>query len=128
LTDQTPTFFVPLVDEAEQEDAYVGMAKVVGAQVPHVGDRIYSITYKHNGEVWTATVGKKLSGTVWRTHKSRGQKIEREHTLSNGATVLAIFAGYPFHVWHDNASRIWSNPFLAGEPTSVVRFATKASN
>jgi hypothetical protein len=87
-----------------------------------VDERIYSITFTSNGETWLATVGEELRGSVTRTQKSLGQKVERKALLSNGSTVMAIFAGNPYQVFHDNASRVWANPFLVGSPTSVARF------
>jgi hypothetical protein len=117
-----PTFFVPRVDEDKQEERFALMAKTAGIAVPPVDERIYSITFTSNSETWLATVGEELRGSVTRTQKSLGQKVERKALLSNGSTVMAIFAGNPYQVFHDNASRVWANPFLVGSPTSVARF------
>lgn len=119
-----PKFFVPKVPAERQEACYAELAEAIGQHAPEVGSRIYSITYTHNGETWTATVGEKLCGSVVRTRKVRGKKTERIVPLSNASTVIAIYPGVPFHVWHDGASRTWANPFLTGEPISIAYFAT----
>lgn len=118
-----PAFFVPMVMPEKQAECYVEFARMIGRVVPAPGSRVYSITFSHNGERWTATVGEQLRGSVTKTSRVRGQKIERTVALSNGSTVMAIYPGVPFHVWHDYASRAWANPFLTGEPTSITYFA-----
>ena len=120
---QGSTFFVPGVPAKDQEQAYNELALACGCAPAPTGKRIRSITFRSNGETWTATVGEKLSGSATKKSRAGGQRIERAVPLSNGSTVLAIFAGVPFRVWHDGASRVWSNPFLAGEPSSVTMFA-----
>lgn len=57
-----PSFFIPLVDAARQKEAYHGMAAFVGGVPLPSNERIYSITFRHDGEVWTATVGEKMQG------------------------------------------------------------------
>ncbi|WP_292078042.1 hypothetical protein [Brevundimonas sp. UBA7838] len=118
-----PTFFVPLVSEEKHEECYQALAKDAGVAAAPLGKRIYSIKFRHNGEVWTATVGQSLVGTAEKTVRVRGQKVERTLHLSNPAVVMAIYEGYPYIVWHDNRSRTWANPFMAGEPFSVTHFA-----
>lgn len=117
------SFFVPQVASDKQEQAYEELARACGCSPAAVGNRICSITFRSNGETWTATVGETLRGTVTKTSRVRGQRVERSIPLSNGSTVIAIFAGVPYRVWHDGASGVWSNPFLAGEPSSVMMFA-----
>ena len=116
------SFFVPQVASDKQEQAYEELARACGCSPAAAGNRIRSITFRSNGETWTATVGGTLRGTVTKTSRVRGQRVERSVPLSNGSTVIAIFAGVPYRVWHDGASGVWSNPFLAGEPSSVVMF------
>lgn len=118
-----PEFFIPKVEADKQEDAYAVLAQEAGRAVPPLGQRIYSITYTHNGERWVATVGEQLRGSVVKVSRVRKQKVERTVQLSNPSTVLAIFPGVPFHVWHDGVSRVWANPFLTGEPLSIRYFA-----
>ncbi len=118
-----PAFFIPRVATEKQEECYLELARAIGRAVPQSGSRIYSISFKHNGEHWTATVGEQLKGSATKTSRVRGQKTDRTVSLGDGSTVMAIFPSVPFHVWHDGASRTWANPFLTGEPTSVTYFA-----
>ena len=117
-----PEFFVPMCKPEEQEAAYAELARAAGQGIPAIGDRVYSITYSHNGEIWTATVGEQMRGYGYKSRRIRGQRIQQETPLSNRSTVLAIFPGVPYFVWHDGASNTWANPFMAGQPSSVVRF------
>jgi hypothetical protein len=45
--------------------------------------------------------------------------------LSDDANVIAIFPGVPYYVWHNGASKVWDNPFLAGEPFEITYFAVR---
>lgn len=108
------TFFVPEIEPDAQEAAYADLAKFCEHVVPD--KRVYSITFMHDSEEWTATVGESLRGV-----RTKGkQKL----MLSDPATVLAIFPGYPFKVvtnaWAVRSA--WENPFLAGNPTSITYF------
>jgi len=119
-----PSFFVPHIDPEKHEEIYAELAQIAQRAVPLAGSRIYSITFRHNGETWTATVGETLKGTRIHT-KGRGRtRIEREVPVRDGSTVMAIFPGVPFMVWHDGASRHWTNPFMAGEPSSITYFTS----
>lgn len=123
-----PKFFIPFADSDEQaERVYAGFAKSCATQVPEIGKRIYSITYAHNGSIWTATVGQQLSGTKTVTKGQGRSKVQRSHSVSDPATVLAIFAGNPYYVFTNGNLSVrssWENPFLAGQPGTVVRFST----
>lgn len=119
---ETPQFFVPLVPSEDHEKCYQDMAKAIGQAAPALGKRVYSITFTHNGETWTATVGETLVGSAIKSRRVRGKKVEREIQLRNHSTVMAIFPGLPFHVWHDGASNVWANPFLTVEPRSITYF------
>jgi len=119
----TPSFFVPNVALDKHEEAYAALAKAAGRAPLPLGERIFSISFRHDSEDWVATVGRRLRGTKVRSTRSRGQRIERTIPLSNPSVVLAILPGVPFLVWHDDTSRVWVNPFLAGEPRSITRFA-----
>lgn len=118
-----PSFFVPRVPAESQEECYITLARACDCLTPCRAERIYSITYTHDRETWTATVGKQLTGRVTKTSRARGKKVERTVPLSNGATVMAIFPGAPFIVWHDGASKVWENPFLVGRPHAITYFA-----
>ena len=123
-----PTFFVPNASQEAQEATYAGLAARCNRPVPPAGERIYSISFEHNGEVWQATVGQTLSGTKVKTRKVKGRTISNEHALSDPAMVLAIFPGSPFVVVTnrglvEGVRSQWENPFLAGRPRTIRRFS-----
>ena len=125
---EAPVFFVPAATAETQEFVYADFAKWCGVSVPPLGKRVASIVFKHNGDVWHATVGETMRGTKYSTHKVKGQRVERSQSLSDPALVLAIFPGSPFmvvtnhRIAEDVRSR-WENPFLAGQPESIIFFA-----
>lgn len=118
------SFHIPGRTPDEQEAIYMKMAEQVRLPVPLHGQRISSIIFQHNGDIWTATVGQQLHGR--RTSGRRGH--EREVPLSDPATVLAIFPGNPYFVFTDkgpylgNARSMWENPFMAGQPLHIDCF------
>ena len=120
-TQPTPAFFVPGAPAADQEAAYAELARIADRTAPPAGERIFAMTFGHDGEVWTATVGERLVGERWR--KVGRPRVERMQHLSDPARVLAIFAGHPFTVVLDGTRSAWSNPFCAGDLRSIVRFA-----
>lgn len=126
---EAPQFFVPAATPDNQESVYADFARWCGCPVPSLERRIYSITYVHDGEEWTATVGESLRGRRFRTTRSRGVKVEREQPVSDPAIVLAIFPGVPYMVVTNhriggrNVGSAWENPFLAGQPKSVTYFS-----
>src|SRR5579875_2980020 len=74
-------FFVPPehpdFTPEQQEAAYAEFAAMCRRPVPESDKRIYSITYVHDGEEWTATVGEPLRGVRYKTVRSHGQKREQ---------------------------------------------------
>jgi len=127
MTD-APTFFVPAATPDNQESVYSGFAEWCHRPVPKPTERIYSITYIHDGEEWTATVGEALRGVRHRITRSHGKKLEQTIPLSDPAVVLAIFPGVPFmvvtnHHLVGNIGSAWENPFLAGQPKTVIYFS-----
>jgi hypothetical protein len=126
---ETPNFFMPAATLDKVESVYADFARWCGRVVPSPERRIYSITFVHDGEEWTATVGESLKGKRFRTTRSRGMKIEREQSISDPAIVLAIFPGIPYVVVTNhrlggrNVGSRWENPFFAGEPDSVTFFS-----
>jgi len=125
---KVPLFFVPAATSENQESVYTNFAKWCSRSTPTTGKRIYSIEFGSNGEFWTATVGKTLSGVRHKVTKSRGTKVERIHPVSDPALVLAIFPDAPFMVVtnHNIVGSVGSkfaNPFLAGEPKSITYFS-----
>lgn len=127
--DEASAFFVPAATPDNQESVYEEFARWCNRTVPDQGRRIYSITFVHDGEEWTATVGESLRGRRFCTTRSRGVKIEREQPISDPAIVLAIFAGTPYIVVTNhllggrNVGSAWENPFFAGQPKSVTYFS-----
>ena len=92
--------------------------------VPPPGERVYSITFRHNRQEWTATVERLLTGTKtvrWIMWRKPGVR------LSSPQLVIAIFDGNPAMVvtycWPFGTSRSeWANPFKAGVPIRVEYF------
>ena len=131
---ENPTFFVPAATPENRESVYASFAEWCKCPVPTLEKRIFSITYVHDGEEWTATVGESLRGTRLRTSRSGGRKTERTSHLSDPAIVLAIFPGSPFmvvtnHRIAGNVGSAWENPFFVGRPTSISYFSvTKPEN
>jgi hypothetical protein len=55
---QPPAFFVPEVPpDTTEAEWYQALAALAQRPVPPVAERVYSITYTHNGETWISTVG-----------------------------------------------------------------------
>lgn len=96
---------------------------------PLLLQRIFSIVYVHDGVHWTAKVGEQLRGA--KTTNRGGREIRTP--FSDPAIVLAIFPGDPYLVVTNkgpnfgNAKSAWENPFMAGRPMWVERFAVKAN-
>ena len=124
-----PKFFLPASSPDTVETDFASVAQMAHRAVPELSERIYSITYAHNCEEWTATVGQQLHGVQRRKVRSGGSSVERERSVSDPATVLAIFPGTPYVVVTNyriavNVGSKWENPFMAGQPKSVIRFTT----
>lgn len=122
-----PVFFVPDTAVETAESVYADFAKWCGSKVPAPRNRVYSITWLHGDEEWTATVGEPLRGI--RCITTRGKKIERRDQLRDPAIVLAIFPDVPFKVvtnhFIDGKTSVrsaWVNPFLAGSIKSITYF------
>jgi hypothetical protein len=128
LMASSPCFFIPGVSQDREERVLAELADFAGATVPDHGKRIYAITYEHDGMLWKATVGECLRGEK-HTSSKRGV---RNTSDSDPAKVLAIFAGKPFKVVTNahplgNVHSKWVNPFLAGNPESVIYFSAGSS-
>jgi hypothetical protein len=133
---QAPAFFLPPIahyNASEQDAAYVLIAEKCGRSVP--AQRVYSITFRHHSEYWTATVGEKLTGSKTQqvgptdTTDKTENSIEQATQLSDEATVVAIFPGTPYLVVTDSGiisggRTNWENPFYAPMPTSVTYFSS----
>jgi hypothetical protein len=126
-----PEFFVPEAEPDESDSAYAELATLAQRKVPPMMDRIYSITFAHDGTEWTATVGERLKGHTIADPRARAKMRRIERPRSDSATVLAIFAGSPYMVVTDGGAiaggrTAWENPFMAGHPTSVTFFRSPA--
>lgn len=124
MIEPTPAFFLPGADADEQEAQYAAVAAFAETAPLPLVERIYSIAWRHDAEDWVATVGERLTGTKIVKRTERGRRVEREMHLSDPARVLAIFPGYPYRVVLDGTRSAWVNPFMAGNPKRVVRFAS----
>jgi hypothetical protein len=125
---EAPPFFVPAATVDNQESVFSEFAGMSRRPVPKMAERIYSITYVHDGVKWTATVGEHLRGVRLPNQHSRSKKAQREEPVSDPARVLAIFAGVPYmvvtnHRLVGNVRSAWENPFMAGQPISVTYFS-----
>jgi len=123
------TFFVPHTTTPEDaEKAYAALAEFAHTPVLPMNERIFAITYAHDGTVWTAQVGSTLHGVRTLRRRRSGRMVDVTERVSDPATVLAIFPGNPYLVVTDarplgNGVSGWVNPFMAGQPRSVTRFA-----
>lgn len=121
----TPKFFVPAAN-GNDEAAYADFAKKCSVQTPALADRIYSITWRHDGADMTATVGQSLVGTGFKT-TGRGKKaVTRPFGVSDPAIVLAIFPGNTYQVFTSGGiahKTAWANPIYAGRPDAVTLFS-----
>lgn len=122
-------FFIPEASAEKVEQIYEEFADIAGRKPLPLGERIQSITWKKTAvETWTAEVGKPLSGKK-AVERGRGtSRREYSESLSDGATVLAIFPGYPYMVvtnkgYVPGVRSLWENPLLASpNPTHVQLF------
>jgi hypothetical protein len=125
-------FFVPSVPRGEVELVYARLAVSCGCQVPPPTERIREIRWTYDGDEWVATVGEKLHGQRVRVRRRGGFFVEVPTSLHDPATVRAIFPGASYMVVTDSRSMgpfvsYWNNPFMAGQPTVIVKFAQPGS-
>jgi hypothetical protein len=127
---EAPLFFLPAATPETQESIFVEFARLADRPVPATGERVYSITYTHNGEIWTSTVGESSRGFRRKTMGKGRDQQEREIPLADPALTLAIFPGNPYVVVTDHGigghhrGSDWANPFMVGESSikSTTRF------
>jgi hypothetical protein len=123
-----PTFFVPHTTNAnDAEQAYSTLAAFAGSRVLPMEERIFAITFHHDGTEWIAEVGSTLRGVLNRRRQRSGRMVNVTEHASDRATVLAIFLGDPYLVVTDarplgQALSSWVNPFMAGRPLTVTFF------
>jgi hypothetical protein len=128
VVDEIPQFFIPAATPEIEESVYADFARMCHRSVLERGRRIYSITFVHDGEEWTATVGEALSGKTLANPRSRSKTPFYPRSLSDPAIVLAIFPGVPYvvltnHRMVGNVGSAWENPFFAGQPKRITLFS-----
>lgn len=96
-TENIMKFFVPFANnEEESESVYADIAQSIGVSLKDADNRIYSISYSHNGKNMTAAVGKDCDPYYQETFpeviaifKSNPYKIIlRERGILSGASIL----------------------------------------
>jgi hypothetical protein len=125
-------FFVPGVPKGEAELVYARLAVSCGCHVPSPPERIREVRWTHDGDEWVATVGEKLHGQRVRVRRRGGAFVDVLTSLHDPATVRAIFPGASYMVVTDSRPMglfvsYWNNPFVAGQPTGIVKFAQPES-
>jgi hypothetical protein len=125
-------FFVPGAPREAAELVYARLAVSCGRPVPLPKERIREIRWSHDEDEWVATVGQKLSGSRLRVRRRGGDFVEVSTPLHDLATVRAIFPGTSYMVVTDSHPMgtfvsYWNNPFMAGEPTVILKFAVLGS-
>src|ERR1700680_4723783 len=78
---EAPGFFVPGATPDDREFVFAGLAKFAAQPVPVIGERVYSITYDHDGKEWMAAVGETLRGLRHRRARSKTRTLERSPVL-----------------------------------------------
>ena len=127
MNDSQPVFFIPNCQPDKQEGLYASMAKGCGVVVPAMNQRICAISFRHNGDVWFATVGKKMAGReyVWKGRK----ETEKTRAIEDPGLVLAIFEANDIcWVYTDGGTAAgsrskWLIPFMAGQLGFIERFS-----
>lgn len=108
-------FFIPAAENAEQaEEVYGQLADIASTRPPGMEDRVYSITFDHNGKDCEAKVGE---------HINYGGAVDN-------AIVLAIFEGDPWQIVTSQAAghaSSWNNPAYVGKTSirTAERFVDK---
>jgi len=123
-------FFIPGVPRGEAELIYARLAVSCGCQIPSPAERIREIRWTHDSDEWVATVGERLHGRRVRVRRRGGDFVEVATLLSDQALVRAIFPGASYMVVTDSRRMgpfvsYFNNPFGAGHPTVIVKFALR---
>lgn len=98
-----PAFFLPQCPPESEERVYAHIARSCDRDVPPIGRRIYSISFEHDGIVWTATVGEHLRGR--KSVKVGGKETVEWHI---GDPWLLLISAYVLF-----ALALWGSGFLA---------------
>lgn len=123
MMDKPPAFFVPEVPISEQKARYVDMAAASRCGVPPIEERLYSITFGHDGIEWTATVGRPMRGVKGAMKRVRGQRVWKEVPVFDSTIIAAIFPGHPYVIFHTGERSPWENPFYSSNVSSTTRFS-----
>lgn len=113
-------FFVPGETEADAEVVYEMLARRCGLdEIPPLGQRVYTISFVHDGVEYVARVGERRDATKWRrTRAGRPDTSRPPQRYGSGEIVVAIYEGNPSYVWQEFKASVWANPQLVG-PRSV---------
>lgn len=80
-------------------------------------DELVSITFKSNGEEWTATCGEKLWGLARTTHiNKQGVGVEKTRKINDDSVVNSIRdnGNNSYVVTLESPGARWTSPFLVG--------------
>ena len=105
---ETPAFFIPFADTAEQAETVYASIRAFMAKVAFRPNdrRIYQIAYRHNGKDYVATVGE--------------EGPENEPVIA----ILETFNPGPLYmICSPNRGVVRGEPFLAGNVQSVTNFS-----
>ena len=116
-----PAFFLPHCPIESQEASYTHIAKDCNRVVPPIGNRIYSISFEHDGILWTATVGEHLRGRKYM--KVKGKDTVEWH-IGDPALILAIFPTVPYCVVTYSNGRSHFGHIFYATPAGVELFST----
>jgi hypothetical protein len=118
---EPPVFFLPSCPPHEQEETYAHIASKVDRSIPCFGNRVYAVSFQHDGTLWIATVGERLKG---RKQVCEGRQRTDGYTLIEDlALVLAIFPDDPYCIFTDsNPGSQLANPLYAETPIGIEYF------
>ena len=120
-------FFVPGAPDGDDEAAYLRLAESAGVSPAGQGRRVRRASFRRGHESWTVTVGETPRGTRPQHRRRKGEFTTTLDTLTDPATVLAIFAGDSFAVVTDAAplgvgESALPNPLVFARATGVLYF------
>ena len=117
-------FFIPFMqDEAAAERQWQSF--IDDCRAPSSSERLYSVTYTHDGDKIVVTVGE-APKVFKRKTGPRGGYIKNADYVRLGRTIGTtvcgiIHAGHLIYVYQLPANSYWANPILVGPP-SVLNF------
>lgn len=126
-------FFVPFTPPIEVGAVYESLRQIAGCTAaPTRWDRVYSILFTQDTQVWKAIVGQRLQGRLL-SHGVAGSDLgSPEYEAGDAALVIAIFRNTShFVIVTDNgrtqrALSRWASPFAVHRAVQVVRFGPAA--